>query len=300
MDVLQNLKTFLAVARLGSFSAAGRHLNVATSVVSARIDQLEWTVKSKLFSRSTRQVMLTELGQQSLSRVQVAVAELDGVLEEIRRGERGEVEGHLRVKAPTTLTLLYVGAVLARFQAAHPRISLDIVLADRPLNPVEEGFDVAIVAFPAAFPGVVDVPLCPLRRVVCAAPAYLQRRGMPSHPRELVRHDVLNFQPTGPVWLFESLQGPVAMEVRPKLNANDNQMLLLAALEGNGVALLASYVAQPALRSGALVQVLTEFTCPELWVKALVPEQRIPLARVRTLINFLEQALGPVPPWEIT
>jgi DNA-binding transcriptional LysR family regulator len=297
MDTLQNLKAFLAVAGSGSFSAAARRLGVAPSVVTKRIDQLEWAAKVALFARSTRRVAPTEAGERFLPRVRAAVAELDEVLSEMARPRR-DLEGHLRVKVPTTLAVLYLGAILGRFQAQHPRVSLDVVLADRPLNPVEEGFDLAVVAFPASFSSVVDEPLCPLRRMVCASPAYLAARGVPRHPRELAGHDTLSFLPTGPVWTFRSDRGPIGVEVAPKLSANDNQVLLAAAREGNGVALLPSYVALPALRAGELEEVLEAFPVPEMWVKALVPENRVQIPRVRALLAFLKGNLGQTPPWE--
>jgi len=297
MDTLQNLKAFLAVAGSGSFSAAARQLGVAPSVVTKRIDQLEWAAKVALFARSTRRVAPTEAGERFLPRVRAAVAELDEVLSEMARPRR-DLEGHLRVKVPTTLAVLYLGAILGRFQAQHPRVSLDVVLADRPLNPVEEGFDLAVVAFPASFGGVVDEPLCPLRRMVCASPAYLAARGVPRHPRELAGHDTLNFLPTGSVWIFGSKRGPISVELAPKLSANDNQVLLAAAREGNGVALLPSYVARPALRAGELVQVLEAFPVPEIWIKALMPENRMQIPRVKALLAFLKGSLGDTPPWE--
>jgi DNA-binding transcriptional LysR family regulator len=298
VDTVTNLKAFLAVAGSGSFSAAARQLAVAPSVVTKRIDQLEWAAKVELFTRSTRRVMLTEVGERLVPRVRAAVAELDEVLAEMARPRR-DLEGHLRVKVPTTLTVLYLGTILGRFQAQHPRVSLDVVLTDRPLNPVEEGFDLAVVAFPASFGGVVDEPLCPLRRLACASPAYLAARGVPRHPRELARHDTLNFLPTGPVWTFRSDRGPISVELAPKLGANDNQVLLAAAREGNGVALLPSYVALPALRAGELEQVLDAFPVPEMWVKALVPENRVQIPRVRALLAFLKGSLGHTPPWEL-
>lgn len=297
MDTLQNLKAFLAVARGGSFSAAGRQLGIATSVVAKRIDQLEWATRTKLFARSTRQMVLTETGERWLQRVQSAVAELDEVLTGMARAGV-DLEGHLRLKMPTTLTILYLGAIVSRFQFKHPRVSLDIVLADRPLDPIEEGFDVAVTVFPDSFGGVVDEPLCPLRRLICASPDYLAERGVPDHPRDLVAHDTLNFQPSGPVWSFQSAEGPISVEIRPKLSANDNQVLFAAAREGNGIALLSSYVAGPALRDGSLVQVLEAFPVTDLWIKALIPENRAQIPRIRTLVGFLKDGLSPVPPWE--
>src|SRR6185437_8298134 len=108
-----------------------------------------------------------------------------------------------------------------------------------------------------------------------------------------------NFLPTGPVWSFQSAQGPVSVEIRPKLSANDNQVLFAAAREGNGIALLPSYVAGPALRDGSLIQVLQAFPISDRWIKALIPENRAQIPRIHSLASFLKHGLSPVPPWEL-
>lgn len=296
MDTIQNLKAFMAVARTGSFSAAAREAGLATSVIAKRIDQLEGAIDAKLFVRSTRKLGLTEPGREWLTRVRAVVSDIDELMAAARH-KRDELEGPLRIKAPTTLTALYLGDILAGFQNRHPRISMDIVLTDRPLNPAEEGFDIAISVFGAVYGGVIDIPLCPIQRTICSAPGYLDRRGVPLHPRELVGHDTLNFHPTGDRWLFESPRGPVSVAIHPRLSANDGQVLLAAALAGNGIALLSNYVAGPALRTGALVEVLKPFTVPEVWLKALVPENRRHVGRVQALLSVLAAAFSP-PPWE--
>jgi len=294
--VVQNLKAFLAVAQTGSFSAAARRAGLATSVMAKRVDQLEAVARTALFTRSTRRLTLTEAGQRWISRVKTVVGDVEDLLAEAANPSH-ELEGLLRVKAPTSLAILYVADMLARFQSCYPKIALDLVLTDRALNPAHEGFDLAISVFGATFSGVVDVPLCPLQRTLCASPAYLAERGIPRHPRDLVKHDTLNFQPTGEVWTFFSSKGPITVDIRPRMNANDSQVLLTAAKADNGIALLSNYVALPALRSGELVSVLDAFALPEIWVKALIPENRIQVTRVRSLVDFLVTSFTP-PPWD--
>ena len=261
------------------------------------MDQLEHAVRRPLFRRTTRRVALTEAGERLLPRIRAAVSELDEVLAEMARPDRG-LEGHLRIKLPTTLAILHLGPLLARFQALHRRVSLELVLTDRPLNPVQEGFDLALGAFPHAFGDALDEPLCPLRRLVCAAPAFLAAHGTPAHPRELAALETLNFLPTGPVWTFGSPGGPISVEVSPRLSANDNQVILAAARQGNGVALLPTYVAGPSLRTGELVRVLADFPLPDLWLKAVVPAGRAGIPRVAALIAFLRAHFAGAPPWE--
>jgi DNA-binding transcriptional LysR family regulator len=297
MDTLLNLRAFLAVAGAGSFSAAARQTGVATSVIAKRIDQLEWATGTRLFQRTTRSMQLSEVGQNWIRRVQSLVADLDDVMAGVARTDQ-ELGGPLRVKAPTTMTILYLADMLAQFQRLHPKIVLDVILTDRVVNPVDEGFDVVVAAFGTSFSGVVDQPLCPLRRVLCASPDYLERRGVPKHPRELSEHHTLSFQPTGNVWSFSSSQGPIQVEVSPKVSASDGQVLLAGARAGNGMAILSEYVALPSLRRNELVAVLEDFPVPEIWLKALAPDTRYRMGRVHALIEFLKDSFAPPLPWE--
>lgn len=297
MDKLTNLRAFLSVAGCGSFSAAARQLGVAPSVVTKRIGELEATARVRLFARTTRKVSLTEAGLYFLPRVRAALLEVEDVFAEMAR-PREVLEGHLRVKVPTTLGVLFLGPILARFQAEHPRVSIEVVLADRPVNPAEEGFDVAVTVFPAAFAEVAEEMLCPLQRLVCASPGYVAAHGQPQHPRDLASHATLSFQPTGHVWTFQSDHGLIGVDVVPRFSANDSQVLFAAAKQGNGIALLPAYVSSRAIETGELVQLLAGFRIPEIWVKALVPRSRVQIPRVQELVDALKDGLGNGPPWE--
>jgi DNA-binding transcriptional LysR family regulator len=296
MNTLQNLRAFLAVVETGSFSAAARRSSLATSVLTKRVDQLEHAVRTKLFTRTTRTVTLTEAGQRWIERVRFLLSDIDDAMRQVSAAAQ-ELEGPVRIKAPTTLTALYIGDVLTRFQSINPKVSIELVLTDRVVNPADEGFDLAIAAFNATFSGVVDVPLCPLRRQLCAAPEYLARRGTPRHPRELLEHETISFAPTGDIWSFSGPGGPSTVELAPKFSANDGQVLLKAARAGNGIALLSEYLILPSLKAGELVTVLEDHSPPEIWVKILIPEARVKVARVHTLSAFVKDAFSPSPPW---
>jgi DNA-binding transcriptional LysR family regulator len=297
MDSIENLRTFVAVADGGSLAAAARHLGIAASVVTKRIDQLEWRVRTRLFTRSTKRVALTESGARYLSSARRLIYDYDEVFAVMSHSPQ-QVEGHIRIRVPTPMAIAFMGETLARFQRQYPLVSLDVVLHERTVNPSEEGFDISISAAPTSFAGVIDEPICPLNKWVCAAPAYLERRGTPRHPRELAQHDCLLFAPVGRTWLFDTPTGPVSVDLRPKLSANDQFVLTVAALRGNGIALLPSYAIAAALRAGTLVRVLDRFTVPTLWIKALVPESRAGIPHVRSLLAFLKAHYAPVPPWD--
>lgn len=295
MDTLANLKAFVAAADAGSFSGAARKLELVPSVISKRVDQLEWRIRAPLFIRTTRKLTLTDAGDRYLPTVRELVRQMDDALDGIA-STRGDLEGHIRVKVPTTMATLYLSDILYGFLRSQPKISMDIVLADRSVNPLEEGFDLALGARPELYGGVQDIALCPLKRYLCASPAYLARRGTPSHVSELPDHDCVVFATTGPRWEFMSQQGAIGIDVRPKLRSNDGAAICNAAIAGSGIAVLTDYLAGPAIRSGQLVEILPDFQLTDIWLKALVPGTRIALPRVRMLLDWLKQHIKQLPP----
>ena len=292
MDILVNLQAFLATADASGFSAAARKLNVSTSVVAKRVTQLEARIGVPLFQRSTRQLKLTEAGQQYVDRARSVVADAGDLLSRMG-AKRGELSDHLRIKAPTSLTVVRLADAFSTFQTQNPRLKLEIVMIDRPVDPVTEGFDIAIGAFPHSFGGVVDEPICRLPRLLCAAPTYLRKHGTPKHPRDLVAHRCLSFLPTGPEWIFDGPRGRISIHVRPLLSSNEGHVLARSAVAGNGIALISQYLVEDALKSGALRPVLSDFPVPELWVKAAVPERRINAAAVQAMLHLLKSSLAP-------
>jgi DNA-binding transcriptional LysR family regulator len=286
MDVITHVRTFSAVVRYGSFTEAAHQLNVVPSVVAKRIGQLEQELNTRLFERTTRKIVLTEAGERFHTRAADLVADFEELVASVER-DAGKLEGHLSVMAPTTLTVRALGPVLRRFLEQHPKITMQISLVDHSVNPAENGVDIAISGRLASYDGVVDVPLCPVRPVLCAAPAYLQHHAEPKHPRDLGRHACLVFSPTGTNWNFQTSRGMVSVDVMPRLTTDDNLTLLDAARAGLGVALLPKYVASSALESGELQQLLPSYSPQENWFKAYVPRRRMKLARVAALLDWL-------------
>ena len=294
MDTLANLKAFVASAETGSFSAAARQSDLVPSVISKRVEQLEWRIRAPLFTRSTRKLTLTDVGERYLPVVRALVRQVDDALAGMAQAS-GELEGHIRIKIPTTLGVLNLSDLLSRFLAEQPLISMEIVLADRSVNPLEEGFDIAIGARPESYGQVKDHPLCPIRRQLCASPGYLQRRGTPQRPADLMDHDCLAFATSGTRWEFQGPQGLVGVDVRAKLKSNDGMALRRAALDGMGITLLADYLVAPSLATNSLQVVLPDYKLPDLWLKALVPANRIDLPRIRSLLQWLTLQLQAVP-----
>jgi DNA-binding transcriptional LysR family regulator len=302
INTILNINAFLVVARLGSFSAASRELNVAPSVVTKRITRLEEHVQTRLIVRSTRGLTLTPAGERLLPRLLRVMTELDEVLLETPAGH-GEIEGHVRVKSPTTITSMYLGALFGEFQLGNPRVTLEVVLMDRSVNPLEENFDLVVGARAASYPNVVDVPLCTYPQRLCCAPGYLANKPEPRHPSDLVDHDCLTTVLFGSTWSFETGRGGVSVEVRSRFHANDGRVVLEGVRRGLGIAILPCYLVEEDIKSGRLQGLLESFPLPTYWLKALVPRIKMEKPAVRELVSFLKlrtqgggPALGAMPP----
>jgi DNA-binding transcriptional LysR family regulator len=243
------------------------------SVVTKRVTQLERIVGKTLFHRSTRKVVLSADGEHHLERIIAAIAAHDQALTELRKGVR-RLTGPIRIKVPTTLGFLRLNALVREFAELHPDIDMEVLLLDGPMNPAAEGIDIAITAFPASFDNVADEFL------------WLD------HPRQLEEHRCLVYQPTGPSWPFLSGNGVMTVTVHPRMSANDMSVLLEAAKTHLGIALLSNYVALPEIRRGSLVVPLPDFPVPDLWIKAMVPIDRLKMPRVNALLRFIRSKGG--------
>jgi DNA-binding transcriptional LysR family regulator len=294
MDAFQNMRAFLATARCGSFSGAARELGVVASVVTKRVRQLEWQLKSELFHRTTRHVRLTEIGERYLPSIRDILTRYDEMSAGILKAP-GEIEGHLRIKAPAATTVLFLGRAFTEFQAAYPRVTMEVVVMDRSVNPIEEGFDVAIGVFSAAYEGVAEEPLSLYPRLLCASPDYLARYGTPRHPQDLTHHRCMLFQPSGSVWSFHTKRGDITINVNPHFSTNDADLLLSATRMGHGISVLSGIVAQPALRDGSIVPVLQGYRLPDLSLKAWIPETRLHLKRVQALLGLIREEVSKMP-----
>lgn len=296
MPQLLDIKAFLSTARAGSFSAASREIHIAPSVVTKRVSRLEHDIGAKLFIRSTRRLILTTEGERLRPRLQLLLGELEEALEGARPANRG-VSGQLRIKTPTTLGTMFLGKMVAQFQARNPSISTELLMIDRSVNPLEEGYDIALGAMPRSFPGVTDIPLCLYERVFVAAPSLLQRKAAPTQPNEITEHDCIAFVPAGLNWSFEGSKSPVKVDIHASFIVNDNSVQLAAALEGIGLTVMPRFIATDALKDGHLIEIMTDYPVTPLWLKAMVPQNKQHKQEVVAMIEHLKAMFSPVPPW---
>lgn len=296
MTLLVDIKAFLVTARTGSFSAAGREIGVAPSVVTKRVGRLEDHIGSRLFVRSTRALVMTAEADRLRPRLQLLVSQLDDALDGVAPPETG-LAGHLRIKTPTTLGTLFAGRSIARFLAQNPAITSELMLIDRAVNPLEEGFDIALGGLPQSFASVHEVPLCAYTRVLVATPEYLAKHGTPSRPSDLVEHRCIIYVAAGLTWFFESGGGPVSVTVNPVFTVNDSRLLHFAARHHLGVCIAPAFLVQDDLADGRMVQLMPDYPVAPLWFKAMVPNNKLHRPEVAALLDYLIKEFE-VPPWE--
>jgi DNA-binding transcriptional LysR family regulator len=191
VDTMLNISAFLRVARLGSISGAARELNAVTSVIAKRISQLEKEVGTSLIVRSTRGVTLTASGDRYLPYFARLLAAHDEIFKDLGSNQQS-VQGFVRIITPPTITSMFIGNLLVKFQMRHRLVDLDVTLMERSVNPLEEGYDIALGAWPVSYPNVVDVPLSRYELMTVCAPSYLKGKQPPRHPTDLVDHQCLS------------------------------------------------------------------------------------------------------------
>jgi DNA-binding transcriptional LysR family regulator len=291
VNTILNISAFLRVARLGSFSAAAREMNAATSVIAKRISQLEKEVKTKLIARSTRGVTLTAAGERQLPQfVRLLAAYEQAFLHQQEAGSR-RIEGCVRIIAPPTVTSMFLGPIFTRFQLQHSNVDMDIVALERSVNPLEEGFDIGVGGWPLSYPDVIDVTLCRYELVLVGAPVYLKGKQIPRHPTELIDHHCMTTTLFRTSWGFTNPRGSVNIEVHSRLQSSDSRMIRDAARMGLGIGILPRMLVDDDLREGTLVELLDDFPVAPYWLKLLVPRMKMNRPVVSALVRFLKDSV---------
>ncbi|TSE31693.1 LysR family transcriptional regulator [Tepidimonas taiwanensis] len=299
MDRLRAMETFVAVAQRGSLAAAARAEGVVPAIIARRLDALEEHLGVKLLVRTTRRLTLTPEGSAFLEDCQRLLAELAQAEANVSAGGSA-VRGHLRITAPAGFGRRHVAPLVPAFRARYPEITVSLNLSDRVVDLIAEGYDCAVRVGDLPDSSLVSVRLADNRRRVVAAPSYLQRRGVPRHPHDLLQHDCLVLssdasQTRG--WAFsvpaEAGQRQL-LHVRPRgpLDCTDGQVLYEWCLAGLGLAWRSTWEVQADLDAGRLVAVLDDYAAPPNGIYAVFPSARHLPRRVRAWVDFLKEHYG--------
>jgi DNA-binding transcriptional LysR family regulator len=261
---------------------------------------LEARLGIKLLHRSTRKLVLTEGGRSFLAATERILAEIEEA-EASASLDRVEPRGTLRLNVPLTFGFRQVAPALADLARLHPSVIVDLGLADRYVDLIDEGWDLAVRIGRLQDSSLVARKLAPCRIVVCGAKSYLDRHGIPRSPEDLSRHNCLGYTlPTAASasrWLFGE-GGEIAVPIAGNLRANNGDALLAAAIAGQGLIYQPTFLVGDSLRDGRLVRILRDYAVPELGVYAVLPSGRQAPAKVRVVIDFLATRFGATPEWD--
>lgn len=301
LDRITSMQVFARVAALGSLSAAARALGMSQTMATKHVAALEDRLGVRLLLRTTRRLTLTEAGRRYLDSVERILLDIDEA-EIVAAAERVEARGTLRVNAPVSFAMHALGPILAGFAAQHPAVSVELGLSDRVVDLIEEGWDVAIRIGQMKDSGLMARRLAPCRLVVCAAPDYLARHGRPRSLAELGQYNCLSYTlsriQSGGRWLFGD-DGEIAVPVSGNLRAGNGDVLLSAAIAGQGLIYEPTFLVAEALRAGRLVALGFEAPMLELpGIFAVHPASRLAPAKVSSFISFIAEALAGTPPWD--
>ncbi len=295
MDHFKQVETFVAVANKGSLTAAALAEGIAPAMIGRRIDALEERLGVKLLLRTTRRITLTHEGDAFLEDCQRIVADLANAEAAVSAGGI-KASGHVRVSAPAGFGRKHVAPLLPQFAADHPDVTVALDLSDRIVDVINEGFDCAIRIGDLSDSSLVAIRLAENRRVVVAAPAYLERFGTPESLDALARHQCLTLGPAAASsqrgWLFK--QGSENLVVKPRaiLECSDGAVLHDWALAGCGLAWRSMWEVAADLQSGRLVSVLDELAAPPNGIYAVFAQRRHLPLRVRLLIDAMKNSFG--------
>ncbi|NQW12298.1 MAG: LysR family transcriptional regulator [Alphaproteobacteria bacterium] len=287
MDRFRELSTFVAVAEAGAFNAAARRLTLSPSVVTRLVNGLEQRIGARLFTRTTRSVVLTEAGARLLEHAGHILSDLEAA-EAVTAGTHQIPRGLLRVTAPVLFGQRYVMPILRDFLDTHPEVTAVTLFVDRVVHLVDEGIDVAlrIGALPDSSLSAVRVGT--VRRVTVAAPRYLEARGTPRTPMDLADHRIINPSDlNGPQgWPYHARGSVRTARIMPRLTTNSLTAAIDAAVAGWGVTRVLSYQVADALADGRLVEVLRGCDDREMPVQLVHADGRRAPAKTRTFLDF--------------
>ncbi len=293
-DRFREIEVFVSVVETGSFSAAARKLDCTPSAVSKLIDRLEGRLGVRLLQRSTRQLAMTQEGRafhQSAEHVLQALESAEIAMVEAGSPTKGVVRVHTTLAFAEQQLAPDLPALLAR----HPLLRMEFVLTSGPIDMVAEDIDVSIQVGPVASQSQVVKQIGTAQRIVCAAPAYLRRFGIPETPDDLAQHNCVNFLHDSPrsKWTLRTADQDRRIQVGGQVASNSDNFLRVLACQGAGIAYLADFHVARDIQEGRLVRILSRFDLAEREpIYAVLPTNRRLSPRVNAVLRFLENRLS--------
>ena len=299
MDKLEAMNAFTKVVATRSYAEAGRRLGLTRSAVSKAVSELERSLGARLLDRTTRQVSPTEAGLAYYERCIAILAQVEETEAQISR-LHDEPKGVLKINAPMSFGMMYLGAAVADFMARHGDLHVELTLDDRFIDPLAEGVDVTLRIGTLTDSSLIARRLAPARRVLVAAPDYIARHGAPRTPADLAQHRCLNYGHAIAMqrWQLTDAGRSISVPIAAALSSNNGDILRASALKGNGITVLPTFMVGPDIRQGRLAVVLPDNPPTPLGIFALYAPNRYLAAKTRVFIDFLIERFGPEPDWD--
>ncbi len=299
MDLISIMRIFITIVDKGSLAAAGRELNLSAPVVSKSVHALEDRLGARLLTRTTRSVSLTEVGQAYLDRARRIVGDVEEA-EAAISSVANAPKGHLRITAPSTFSYRHIAPHLPLFRTRYPEVEVEMIVSDNELDLVENNIDLAIRIALLKDSSLIARKLASNHRAMVASPSYLEKKGNPSHPNDLAKHDIISFRPGSSYneWHFLIEDKPKLIIAKGRLQLNHGDAILRACINGGGIAILSRFVVGRHIASGTLISLLEEFLQEDIPIYAVYPSGKHLSPKVRTFLDFLIEIYGPIPYWD--
>ncbi|HKO52017.1 MAG TPA: LysR family transcriptional regulator [Polyangiaceae bacterium] len=293
------LTVFHCVVKHSSYAKAAEELALSPSGVSRIVSRLEERLGARLVQRTTRKLSLTEAGAAFHARTVQILLDLADAEAEVQETSF-RPRGNLRLSAPVVFGQQFIAPLLDALLEAYPELSIEFSLTDRFVDLIDEGMDLAIRLGSLPDSRLIARRLCTNQRVLIASAAYLERRGVPSHPLELVEHDCVLFTSFARPreWKLLGPDGPVTVSVSGRVASNNAGVVASSAKRGLGITVGATVIVADALRSGELVRVLSDWQFENAAIFAVYPSARQLSTKVRATVDFLAEHLKDPPSWD--
>ncbi|MGD8956791.1 MAG: LysR family transcriptional regulator [Chromatiaceae bacterium] len=290
---MDDREVFFSVVEANGFSAAARRLETTPASVSRQVKALEQRLGVRLLQRTTRKLSLTEAGERYFREGRRLLHEIDD-LEHALASSAQEPVGELRVVAPMSFGQRRLAAMVASFAKLHPKLRISLILEDRETDLIDVAADLAIrIGYPADS-SMIARAIAPVQRHACASPEYLERRGCPESPEDLLHHDCLHYNLISEreEWTFRGDDGEQTVAIKGSFCSNNGDVLAEAAMQGLGITLLPSFIIEDGLADGRLVKVLGDYERAPLTLFALYPSRRHVPAKTRAFLEHLLDHCG--------
>lgn len=297
MDKFESIRAFTQVVEQGSFAAAARKMQLSRSAVNKLVINLENQLGVQLLYRTTRQVTPTDTGRAFYERCIGILSSLEEAELAVSQ-QHSEPKGTLKINAPMSFGISYLGAKIADFMARYKDIKIQLTLEDRFVDPISEGYDLVIrIGPPLKSPSLVAHHITILPRVICAAPSYLKAKGIPTDPNELKDHSCLHYGylTTGCQWqlINKEKEEQVSVSTDGVFCSNNGEVLRDAAVKGLGIAILPTFIVERELERGELQVILPDYHPPELTLCVIYPVNRHLSTKIQLFTQFFQECFAP-------